>query len=380
MARLAPPGDRTYGQWWDWHGDYAEVPIDDLRAVGYAAYEAAGASADDARFLFDGELDKTLQGDHARGVVYFPNNIRLARAGTLDLAAEIVVVREKAATAIVSGGARAVGRLVCKHGMELAIDKAREHGVGLVGAEGGAGLLTQYVALAVDAGMVGVVVSQTGPAVAPLGGFEPLLGNGPFAIGVPGRDADPVILDMSFTQTSASGVLLAAQQGEHIPEGLILDSRGDPTTDAAAFAPVDPDKRTGREETRGTLAPLGGHKGYAMLFALGLLASLLSDTSPPWELGASVSPTGRTGSVMIAIDVEALNPDAPARVDAFIDRVTGAPRRAGVGEILYPGQRSQQLRRERRTAGTVAVPVPDLEALCTVADAVGVAVPDTLRP
>jgi L-2-hydroxycarboxylate dehydrogenase (NAD+) len=376
---MASTNARTYGQWWDWHGDYVEVPIDDLRAVGYAAYEAAGASPADARFLFDGELDKTLQGDHARGVVYFPNNIRLARAGTLDLAAAINVVREKAATAIVSGGARAVGRLVCKRGMELAIEKAREHAVGFVGAEGGAGLLTQYVAMAVDAGMVGIVVSQTGPAVAPVGGYEPLLGNGPFAIGVPAGAADPVILDMSFTQTSASGVLLAAQQGEHIPEGLILDASGEPTTDAGAFAPVDPEKRTGREQTRGTLAPLGGHKGYAMLFALGLLASVLSDTSPPWELGGSVSPTGRTGSLLIAIDTDALNPDAPARVDAFIDRVTSAPRRPGVDEILYPGRRSQQLRRERRAAGTVAVPAPQLAALCDVADEVGVAVPSTLR-
>ena len=107
---MASSDDRTYGQWWDWHGEYVDVAIDELRALGYAAYEAAGASPEDARFLFDGELDKTLQGDHARGIVYSPANIRLARAGTLDLAAPIDVVRERGATAVVSGGSNAVGR------------------------------------------------------------------------------------------------------------------------------------------------------------------------------------------------------------------------------------------------------------------------------
>jgi len=361
---MASRSDRTAGQWWDWHGDYVDVAIDELRALGYAAYEAAGASLEDARFLFDGELDKTLQGDHARGIVYSPANIRLARAGTLDLAAPIDIVRERGATAVVSGGAHAVGRLVCKRAMKLAIERAREYGVGVVGAHGGAGLLTQFVQLAVDARMIGIVLSQTGPAVAPLGGYEPLLGNGPFAVGIPAGEHDPVIVDMSFTQTSASGVMLAAQQGEQIPEGLILDRDGQPTTDARDFAPVDGNARTGREGAQGTLLPLGGHKGYAMLVALGLLSSLLSDTNAPWELTSEFAERGTTGSVLIAIDAGALNPnDVPARVDAFIDRVGAAPRKDGVGEILYPGQRSQELRRERRRQGTVSVPVPHLEAL-----------------
>ena len=107
-----------------------------------------------------------------------------------------------------------------------------------------------------------------------------------------------------------------------------------------------------------------GTRATRCSFALGLLSSLLSDTNAPWELTSEFAERGTTGSVLIAIDAGALNPnDVPARVDAFIDRIGAAPRKAGVDEILYPGQRSQQLRRERREQGTVSVPVPHVEAL-----------------
>ncbi|HEV8298035.1 MAG TPA: Ldh family oxidoreductase [Acidimicrobiales bacterium] len=371
---------RTYGQWWDWTGPYATVPIADLTTVCRAAYESAGATSDDAAFLVEGQLDKTIQGDHARGIVYLPVTVRAARAGRQDLRAPIDVIRDRGASALVDGGPRAAGRLVCRAGMRVAIDKAREHGAGVVGARGGAGLLTQFVTMAVDAGMVGLVMTQTGPCVAPLGGRAPLLGNGPFAIGIPARNRDPVVLDMSFTSTSASGVLLAAEQGLSIPPGLLLDSEGQPTTDPRAFMNVSRTESPTDAHIRGTLTPLGaGHKGYAMLFVIGLLSSVLSDTSPPWDLAPRATARGTAGTLLLAIDPLALNPFAPDRVDEFIDTVTAAPRRAGADEILYPGQRSQRLRRERRARGTVEVPQPQLDALVELAREIGLEVPPSLR-
>ena len=368
--------ERTYGQWWDWDGPFVTLPIDEVRAFGEAAYRLAGASAEDAAFLFGNGLDKAIQGDHARGLVYFPNQIRGALAGTTDLKAPIGVVRERGATAVVSGGKTAPSGLVCREAMKLAIAKAREFGVGIVGATGGAGLLTPFVMMAVEAGMVGIVLTQTGPAVAPIGGYQPLLGNGPLAVGIPSRNRDPVVLDMSFTQSSASGVLLSASQGVQIPPGLLLDQHGEPSTDPRDLT-GEAHEKAGSLTVTGSLTPLGGgHKGFAMLFVIGLLASVLSDTSPPWELAGDVTERGTHGSVLIAIDAESMNPnDLPGRVDAFIDKVTGAPRKDGVEEILYPGQRSQQLKRERKAGGMVDLPRPHVEAMVKLAGEIGLDLP-----
>jgi LDH2 family malate/lactate/ureidoglycolate dehydrogenase len=232
--------------------------------------------------------------------------------------------------------------------------------------------------------MVGVSMVQSVPTVAPLGGYQPLLGNAPMAFGVPAKDHDPVILDMSFTQSSASGVLLAASQHQQIPPGLLLDREGRPTTDAREFPDNDLIARTGGIAVRGTLTPLGNsHKGYAMVFMIGLLASVLTDTSPPWDLAWDKPERGTYGTVLIAIDPAAMNAnDVPSQVDAFVEKVTSAPRLPDTDEILYPGQRSQQLKRERRDVGMIDIPSSHYDALVDLASEFGLDAPsasDTSR-
>jgi LDH2 family malate/lactate/ureidoglycolate dehydrogenase len=210
-----------------------------------------------------------------------------------------------------------------------------------------------------------------------LGGYTALLGNGPFAAGVPARRHDPVVLDMSFTQSSASGVLLAAEQGESIPPGALLDPTGSATTDPRDFRNVDRSQSPTEARGDGTLTALGNsHKGYAMIFLIGLLSSVLSDTAPAWDLAPGSSAEGAVaGTVLIAIDPLAFGVADPlGAVDAFIDTVTTAPRRDGVAEILYPGMRSQQLRRARRARGWVDVPVPQLDALLALAGELNLAI------
>ena len=376
----ATTAERTYGQWWDSNEARVRVSIDDLCRVGHAAYESVGASAEDAEFLFAVNLDKALQGDHARGLGKVPGIIAAARSGALDVHPHIEVVRERGASAVVDGGPKANGRLVCKRAMELAVEKAASHGVGLVGARSSGEILTPYVRIAVDRGMVGLVMVQSVPTVAPLGGYQPLLGNGPMAIGVPARGHDPVILDMSFTQSSASGMLLAAEQHEQVAPGLLLDEDGRPTTDATAF-PKPSVVATGGIGVRGTLVPLGGsHKGYAMVFMIGLLSCILTETSPPWELFYDLPVRGRYGTLLLAVDPTAFDPgDVPAKVDDFIDTVAGAPRQPGVDAILYPGERSQRLKASRRRAGTCDVPASHFAAMGVLAEQLGL-VPLTGEP
>ena len=364
---------RTYGQWWDSTEPFVRVSIAELARVGNSALEQVGASPSDAEFLFATPLDKSIQGDHARGVGHVPGLVARVRAGALDVAPTIEIVRERTATAVVDGGPKAHAQLVCRFGMDVAIAKAREHGVGWVGARASGQVLTAHVQQAVDAGMVGMAMVQAFPSVAPLGGYQALLGNGPLAFGVPTAGHDPVILDMSTTQSSASGVFLSARQREQIPAGLLLDEHGQPTTDSTAF----PDAERMAElaarpgaavpfAVKGTLVPLGAsHKGYALVFMVGLLSMLLTDTDPPWDFSYERPEEARYGTVLVAVDPRAFDPNGNIgeKVDAFIDHLSASPRTDGVDEILYPGQRSQALRRQRRQAGTVEIPASHLEGM-----------------
>ena len=174
---------RTFGQWWDSDESFVRASIEELTRIGSAAYESVGATHEDAVFLLDTNLDKAIQGDHARGLGKLPGLIAAAREGKLDVSPRLEIVRERAATAVVDGGPSASGRLVCRFGMDIAIAKAHEHGVGWVGARSSGEILTPFVSQAVDAGMIALAMVQSFPSVAPLGGYQPLLGNGPIAFG-----------------------------------------------------------------------------------------------------------------------------------------------------------------------------------------------------
>lgn len=372
--------ERTYGQWWDSTEPRVMVALDEIRRVGSAAYLAAGARRDDVDFLLDVNLDKAIQGDHARGLGKLPGIIAAARSGKLELDPEVDVVRERPASAVLDGGPTGSGRIVCRRAMDLAIDKARSNGIGFVAARSSGEILTPYVNQALDAGMIAIVMVQSVPTVAPLGGKGPLLGNGPMAIGVPADQHDPVILDMSFTQSSSSGVLLAAEQGQQVPEGMVLDEHGHPTVDANDYPDHELEAIHGGIHARGTLAPLGGnHKGYAMVFMVGLLTSVLADASPPWELYYHLPERGTYGTLLIAIDPAGFRSDSSApvgrAVDAFIDMVKGSPRREGVDEILYPGERSQALKRERRAEGVISLPASHHAGLVELAVDLGIEPP-----
>src|SRR3954470_3082636 len=72
--------ERTYGQWWDWKGPWIRADLDELEEFCLRCYEAAGLTRQQASERLEHALDKTLQGDHARGLVYFPGNVRAVKA------------------------------------------------------------------------------------------------------------------------------------------------------------------------------------------------------------------------------------------------------------------------------------------------------------
>jgi LDH2 family malate/lactate/ureidoglycolate dehydrogenase len=383
MGEGSGANEQTYGQWWQSTEEMVEAPVAAVEKLGVAALRRAGASDDDARFLL-GILDKSIQGDHARGLDRLPAMVRAALRGEIDLHPSIRVLRETPATALVEGGPKAARALVCRAGMDLAIQKARDLGIGWVSVREPAGILTSHVLQAIDAGFVGIAMTQSYPNVAASGGYQPLFGNAPFAVGIPAGKRDPVILDMSLTQSSAAGVMLAALQGQQLPEGFLLDEHGEPTTDpsgfldAAAF-PVMGEFTQDSQQPRSTLVPLGNsHKGYALVFVVGLLTAVLTDTNPPWDAsqitgGLPGDGSTRYGSVFMALDPASFLPpdEFRSRVDAFINLVKASPKRSGVDEILYPGEKSQRLKRQRKKVDVFHLPASHYQSLVSLAEELG---------
>ena len=127
-----------------------------------------------------------------------------------------------------------------------------------------------------------------------------------------------------------------------MPEGLIFDRDGRPTTDPAAFF------------DGGSLAPLGSphapHKGFGLALFVDALSGVLSGAGFAQGVAA-----GAPGNFLWALDVEAFMPrdEFLERIDAQIDQVKQGERAPGVDELVVPASAASGASVELTAAGEV---------------------------
>ena len=237
----------------------------DLKAFLATAFKALDVPSADAEEVAHLMAQADLLGYDTHGSFRLRQYVNRLRDGGNNPQPNIQVVSENAATAIVDGD-NGLGHLAMNRAVDVAIEKARQSGIGWVGVRNGnhAGPASLYVNRIAEADMIGLMAA-VGSAnhVAPFGGLELLLGTNPLAIAVPAGSSAPFVLDMATTAAAAGKIKVLAQRGDPMPEGWMVDRKGNPLTDPA-------------RQSEGLLLPIGGAKGYGLAMAIGLLAGTLN--------------------------------------------------------------------------------------------------------
>ncbi|MDD3984348.1 MAG: L-sulfolactate dehydrogenase [Methanobacterium sp.] len=277
---------------------------------------------DDASIVADVTVDADLKGFSSHGIGRFPQYIRGLKAKTINPNAEITIENETVSMALINGNHQ-FGHVVTYTAMELAMKKAKETGIGIVGVHNSNhfGVAGYYSDMAIMEDMIGIVIANTEPAVAPIGGKEPIIGTNPIAIGIP-SNKHYVSVDMA-TSASARGKLLEAQRkGEMIPENVALDIDGNPT--------IDPDAAL-----KGSILPFGAHKGYALSFMIEILAGPLVRAAFGKQVTGTAHPEEMCtkGDLVMALDPSKFSDldTFKLEVDEFINEVKGS------GNVFIPG-------------------------------------------
>jgi hydroxycarboxylate dehydrogenase B len=327
----------------------ATYTLDQLTAFAERVLVALDVPPADARLTAELLARADLRGYSTHGVGILPEYVQRAKAGTIHLDAAPTVVHEGKSTAQLDGQLY-LGQVVGRQAMELAISKAREHGIGAVGARNAAhfGRLADYVEQAADAGMVSMAfVSVGGASIASLGSMEATGNSNPIAFGVPGPEGEHVIFDFTTAAMSMREIARRGARGESIPPGIMLDNQGNPTTDFAAF--------TG--PPRGVVVPFGGHKGSGLHLVAELLAGVLSGhgTALSWmpRGGPAIN-----GGFFVAIDVGEFMPreQFAHEVGELATFLRSRKPAAGVDAVRLPGDGARAREAERRAAG---IPIDD---------------------
>src|SRR5256885_15265497 len=114
----------------------ARVAHADLIRFIDAAYRAVGIPEADAAKAAELMAASDLSGADGHGVFRLPQYIRRIKAGGLNTAPQIRVIRQSRAAAVVDGD-NGLGSLVLARAVEEAIHLARDNGVGRVGVRRG---------------------------------------------------------------------------------------------------------------------------------------------------------------------------------------------------------------------------------------------------
>ncbi len=252
-------------------------------------------------------------------------------------------------SALLDGGDQ-VGYVVAHRATSLAIRKAKEHGIAIVGAKNTyyTGLFSYYMEMITREGLIGFAAGN-GPAVtAPEGAVEPRLGTNPISFGFPST-GDPVIWDIGTCAIMHGELLLHRRLGEPLPEGVAIDSDGAPTRDpAAALA--------------GAIRAWGGHRGSGLAIVVQLLGALCD--------GPVITPGMREMAyLVVVIDPKLLMPDGdyPERVAELATAIRSARPAVPDQPVRMPFDRSAAARRRRLEEDAVEVPDRVHEALLALA-------------
>ena len=171
-------------------------------------------------------MDAELRGHPFAGLARALSIIEHLRETGQEANRDIRVTRSAATFAHIDGN-NAVGYLVAHRATGLAIEKAKEAGVSVVGANGlwFSGNLAYYAEMAAKEGLVTFIASNGSRIVAPHGGCEPKFCTNPFCIGFP-TSKSPVIWDIGTSKIMFAQVMLAERLGISLPEGNSVRQRG----------------------------------------------------------------------------------------------------------------------------------------------------------
>ncbi|MCL4801552.1 MAG: Ldh family oxidoreductase [Burkholderiales bacterium] len=332
----------------------ARVPIAELEALARRALERAGASPEMAGATAAALVQADAQGLSGHGVSRVPQYSAHLRNGRADGNAVPRVVRERGAAALIDARC-GLAYPACALAAAEVVRRARTLGVAFAGVTNShhSGASAVHLAPVAEAGMIGLMLTNSPAAMPAWGGRTPLFGTNPIAAVFPRRGRDPVVVDLSLSEVARGKIMVAAKAGKPIPPGWALDREGAPTTDAAAAL-------------EGSMLPAGGVKGAMLALVVELLCCAVTGARFGFEADSFFTDAGnrpRIGQAFVALDPTALAGD-----DAYNERLETllAAMLADPG-VRLPGARRRALAAAAASAG-VEIPDALLAELRSLAD------------
>lgn len=329
------------------------------------AFVGYGVPRKDAEICTDVLLESDKRGIESHGCNRFkPIYIDRIVAGIQNPKTEFEILKETPTTAVVDGH-DGMGQVIGVKAMQMAIDKAKEYGLGMVAVRNSChyGIAGYYATMATQQGCIGMTGTNARPSVAPTFGVEGMFGTNPFTIGIPTDEKFDFIFDCATSITQNGKIEYYERIQEDVHPGTIIGLDGAPIEGDAGVALK---KIRGGEAALTTLGgigeALGGYKGYGFAMAVELFSAMLQDGAYGKDLNGkdengNIRPY-HLGHYFIAIDTNHFLGEDIARKKAgeIIRSVRNSKKAPDAERIYTAGEKEYEIWKEREGSG---VPIND---------------------
>ncbi|WP_436348519.1 Ldh family oxidoreductase [Natronorubrum sp. FCH18a] len=250
--------------------------------------------------------------------------------GKIEPSAVPRIEREGEPWALVDGNL-AYGQLAGRLAVDTAIERASEHGIGLVSLKrvSHIGRVGEFAERACESGMAFVgFVSNPGSAwVAPPGSAQRRFSTNPIAIGVPtfGALEFPLVADLSTAQVAHGKIKERAASGESVPDEWLVADSGESMTDPVRF----------EESGDGAIFPLGGRTAGYKGFNLSVMTELLTANVADGTVSGMSDVIWGNHATFFVVDLEAVT--SPERIAERADAIAEYVRSTDFSADLTPG-------------------------------------------
>ncbi|WP_165972245.1 Ldh family oxidoreductase [Paenibacillus piri] len=321
-----------------------KVNYEELEQYVRALFQGAGVEEEQAATIARHLVLANLRGIDSHGVSRVDIYTRRLDYGLERKKTTVHVDKETASSTLIDGG-NGMGIVLASKGIEIAVEKAKETGLAVVGIKnsGHCGMLADYTQYAAKHLCLALATTNAPSNMAPWGGKQGFFGTNPFSYGVPAGEEQDIIFDMATSVVARGKITLARKNNQQIPLGWAITKEGKPTT--------DPD-----EALDGLVLPVGGAKGYGLAFLVDVLSGLLTGAAFGPYIGSLYKDLDRNQKIgqfffVMRADLFEHMEEFQRRIDQMIREIRQIPLADGFEKIYMPGELEHEKSVERKLGG-----------------------------
>ena len=358
---------------------YQTFPYESVRSFCLKVFSGYGFSSRECDIITDVLLCADLFGIESHGIQRLIRYHSEIGDGMVKVDAQSTTMHETPVSAVLDAD-KGMGQVVGVHAMELAIQKAKTSGIGMVSVRNSNhyGIAGYFADMAVREDLMGICMTNTEAIAVPTFGKKAMLGTSPIALGFP---AEPVsfLFDAATTVVPRGKIEVYNKNEKPLPEGWAVDTAGYPSQDAGEILNSIIGKLGGGIAPLGGSGDLhGGHKGYGFGIIVDIFTGILSSGMTSNHVNVTKGQTD-IAHFFMALDYTLFGDKKAIKehFSTFLQELRDSPKADG-GERIYIHGEKEFESRDRKLIDGVPINEKTLDEMRMIAGFHGINISDYL--